>query len=174
VNTKKVISTILFLFVIVSIAYLVIKETGPQKDTPQKIIDASMSETVSPSSGTAKVNNCNETGHKVLVYYFYGNMRCPTCLKFEAYAYEALQSAFPEELKSGTLEWRLVNIDELPNEHFIQDYGITTRSLVIVDVRDGKQREWKNLPRIWELVQNKPEFFKYVREETQAYLERII
>jgi thiol-disulfide isomerase/thioredoxin len=168
---KKVISTVLLLFVILSIAYLVIKETGPQKDTAQKIIDASMSETVSPSAGTTRENNSGETGHKVLVYYFYGNMRCPTCRKFEAYAHEALQSTFPEELKSGILEWRLVNIDEPSNEHFIQDYDISSRSLVVVDMEGKKQTNWKNLKGIWDLVEDKESFLKYVKEETQIYLE---
>ena len=171
---KKVIRAILLLFVIASIAYLVIKETGPQKNAAREISEASMSGTVSPASGNTKVNNGKELEHKVIVYYFHGNVRCPTCLKFEAYAHEALQAAFPEELKSGSLEWRLVNVDESFNEHFVLDYMITTRSLVIADVRDGKQVQWKNLPKIWELVGNKPEFFKYVMEETRAYLERTI
>jgi hypothetical protein len=170
-KAKKVITTILLLFVMGSVVYLIVKETGRQKNDTRETSEGPMVDTASPNLGENNVHSDKELEHKVLVYYFHGNMRCLTCRKFEVYAHEALQTTFANELESGKLEWYLVNVDEPSNEHFIQDYGITTRSLVVVDVRNGRQREWKNLQRIWDLVENKREFLRYVREETQAYLE---
>jgi hypothetical protein len=108
--------------------------------------------------------------HQVLAYYFHTTQRCASCLKIEQYAHEAFGAGFPEELKDGRLVWRVVNIDEKENEHFAKDYQLFTKSVVLVDMKDGKQVAWKNLPKIWELLGNKGKFVRHVREETRAYL----
>lgn len=107
---------------------------------------------------------------KVIAYYFHGTKRCPTCLKMEAYADEAIKSGFSEAMKQGGLEWRVVNTDEPANKHFLSDYQLYTKALVIVKVQDGKQTEWKNLEKIWDLVGEKDDFIKYVQEEIGSYL----
>jgi len=108
--------------------------------------------------------------HKVIAYYFYGNVRCPSCKKIEAYSHEAIQGGFAAPLKDGRLEWRPINVEESGNEHFLKDFQIYTKSLVIVDLIDGKQKQWKNLPKVWELLYDKDGFIKYVRDEINAYL----
>lgn len=108
--------------------------------------------------------------HKVIAYYFYGNVRCPSCKKIEAYSQEAIQGGFAAPLKDGRLEWRPINVDEPGNEHFLKDFQIYTKSLVIVDTINGKQKQWKNLPKVWELLYNKDGFIKYVRDEVNTYL----
>lgn len=107
---------------------------------------------------------------KILAYYFHGTQRCPTCLKLEAYSTEAIEKEFGKALRDGRLEWRVVNVDEPLNKHFVNDYQLYTKSLVIVKMEDGKQLEWKNLEKIWELVGDKDNFIKYVQEQVSAYL----
>ena len=111
-----------------------------------------------------------QVSHKVIAYYFYGNVRCPSCKKIEAYSQEAIQGGFAAPLKDGRLEWRPINVEEPGNEHFLKDFQIYTKSLVIVDTIDGKQKQWKNLARVWELLYDKDGFIKYVRGEINAYL----
>ncbi len=153
-KVKGIITAFFLLFVLVSVVYLIIDESTQQVNV---------------------VRNVGEEGggapqHKVIAYYFHGNMRCQTCRKIEAYANEAVRIGFPEELKAGTLEWRVVNIDEPANKHFVEEYELITRSLVIVDFRDGRQTAWKNLERVWDLVGNKTAFLNYVQEETRLFL----
>jgi len=105
-----------------------------------------------------------------VVYYFHGTARCPTCRKFESFSSEALREAFAEALKDGRLEWRVVNIEEPDNEHFVSDYQLYSKSIVIVKIQDGKQIAWKNLKRIWELVRDKEAFMQYVKDEVSSYL----
>jgi len=95
---------------------------------------------------------------KVIAYYFHVTARCVTCQAIEQYAKEAVERGFPEELKKGVLEWRPVNVQLLENRHYIRDYRLYTRSLVLVKVRDGKQTEWRNLERVWELVGRKSDY----------------
>ena len=106
----------------------------------------------------------------VVAFYFHGNVRCATCKKIEAYADEAIAQGFVDELESGRLTWRVVNIDESANKHFIEDFQLVTRSVVLVEYRDGKVLRWENLDKVWQLVRSKDNFVSYVEGETSEFL----
>jgi hypothetical protein len=108
--------------------------------------------------------------HRVIAYYFHTNQRCSNCRKIEAYSHEAIEKAFAKELKDGRLVWRLVNIQEKDNEHFVKDYELYTKSLVLVDEAKGRQVRWKNLTRVWEFLGDRGGFLKYVQDEVRGYL----
>jgi hypothetical protein len=108
--------------------------------------------------------------HKIIVYYFHGKRRCPTCMKLETYTREAVVKGFAELVKSGKVDFRVVNFDEPRDRHFTEDFKLYTKAVVIVDTLDGKQLRWKNLEKIWELVVNQFAFIKYVQDEINAYL----
>ena len=110
------------------------------------------------------------TQEKTIVYYFHGNMRCRTCNKIEAYTKEAINVSFAGELADGLLEIRLVNTDKSENEHFIKDFQLTNRSVVLVRNRGDKLEKWKNLNRIWLLVRKKEIFQTYVSEEIRLFM----
>ncbi len=108
--------------------------------------------------------------HKVIAYYFHTNTRCSTCIKIEQYSHEALEQGFPQELKNGTLEMRVVNYEQPENRHFIQDYKLVSKSLILVNVVNGKQTKWTNLKLVWQLTGHKDAFLNYVRKEVRGYL----
>lgn len=113
----------------------------------------------------------NGSNHNVIAYYFYGTKRCRTCLAIEAYTEEALRETFPDALNAGLLEWKPMNVALPENEHFIRDYELTTRSVVLVDMWDGERKQWKTLTRVWELVRDRSAFVSYVEAETKSYLD---
>jgi hypothetical protein len=110
--------------------------------------------------------------HKVIAYYFHTNTRCSTCIKIEAYSKEAIEKGFADELKKGTLEMRIVNYENPENKHFMKDYKLVSKSLVLVNMVNGKQTEWTNLKMVWQLTGKKDEFLKYVRKEVRSYLAK--
>jgi hypothetical protein len=103
----------------------------------------------------------------VVVYYFHATTRCATCRTIEAYAHETVASRFAADLEARRLEWRAVNVDEPANRHFIRDFQLYTRSVVVADARDP--RRYKVLDRVWQLVRNKPAFQAYVEQEIRAF-----
>ena len=103
----------------------------------------------------------------IRVYYFHGATRCATCKTIEAYAHETVASAFAPELKAGSVEWTVVNVDEPANQHFTSDFQLYTRSVVVVDAKDPKR--FKVLDRVWQLVGDKAAFQKYVEQEIRAF-----
>lgn len=107
----------------------------------------------------------------VVAYYFHGNFRCPTCRTMEQYSKEAIEENFKGEIASGKLIFKTVNVDEKENEHFINEYGLYTKSLVISKVVDDREIKHKNLTKIWEYVRNKDKFLDYVTSEIKDYLK---
>ncbi len=163
-KAKTIINTALLLFIFTSVAYLVVEEVRSRsRSTPA---EADLPVVAEPNQRLLE-----PAASKVVVYYFYGTARCPTCRKFESYSSEAVREGFPKELSEGRLEWRMVNVEESGNEHFVSDYQLYSKSIVIVKKQDGKQTEWKNLKKIWELVRDKEAFVKYVQDEVRTYLE---
>ena len=124
----------------------------------------------SPESAVA--SGSETLDHKVIAYYFHGEMRCITCLAIEDQARSAIEKAFARELESGTLQWRAVNYDQPDNEHFIEKYDLAMSSLVLVHADNGEQMEWKVLADVWELVDLIDSFDQYVQDETRAYVDR--
>jgi len=108
---------------------------------------------------------------KVIAYYFHGTFRCSTCRTIEEYSHDAVQTYFAKELGNGKLEFRPVNVEEPGNKHFIRDYQLVTRSLVLSLVSDGKETKSKNLPDVWKLARDKDKFFQYVKDEIEKFLK---
>jgi hypothetical protein len=79
---------------------------------------------------------------------------------------------FADALKRGSMVWRMVNVDQPANQHFIKDYELYTKSVVLVKMRDGKQAAWKNLDRVWELLNDQAAFQKYVTDEVKQFVEK--
>ncbi len=108
---------------------------------------------------------------RVVAYYFHGDFRCPTCYKLEQYSKEAIDTHFKDVLSSGKLEFKAVNIDEKANRHFVNDYQLYTKSLILSLVKDGKEIKYKNLTKIWEYVGDRQRFFEYVTSEVRDFLK---
>ena len=108
---------------------------------------------------------------KVIAYYFHGSFRCPTCHKLEQYSKEAIETNFKEALALDKLEFKVVNVEDKGNEHFVKDYQLYTKSLVISLSDNGKETKAKNLTKIWDYVGNKQKFFDYVTVEINNFLK---
>ena len=110
---------------------------------------------------------------KLVAFYFHGNFRCANCKKIEQYSREAIEKYFADELKTKKLVFTMINTDLSENKHFIEDYQLYTRSLVIVEFKGEKQMRWKNLTKVWNYLNDRDAFYKYVSSEIKGYLENI-
>lgn len=189
-KSKHIITGILLLFVVASVAFLVFKESkekpmeGSSDETaidrnpegtsaPGGIRESDKSGRESGESGRESGESgrkSGESGRTVIAYYFLTTKRCPTCRKIEAYTTEAIETAFARQLESGRLEFHVVNVDEPENSHYIDDYQLTTKSVVLADYRGGEQTRWKNLDRVWQYVGDKQTFMDYIEDETNKIM----
>ncbi len=128
-------------------------------------MDARAQETTGDASPA--VADSTAESQRVVVYYFHTTYRCVSCRNIEKYTREAIESGFPAELEDGFVVWRVVNVEDEGNEHFVKDYQLFTKSVVLVDERSGK---WKNLPKVWQLLGDPNDFIRYIQTETRAFL----
>jgi hypothetical protein len=139
-----------------------------EKQSTPKETATTATQTASHTSGATKAPVT--VNDKIIVYYFHNNMRCPTCYKLENYAKAEVESAFTDAVKNGKLEWRTVNVDDRGTEHFVEDYKLYTKSVIVSTVKDGKESSWKNLDKIWQLVHEEGKYREYIRSEVSACL----
>ena len=142
--------------VLAAIAALAVGTVAPT-DAGAEDAEASESTAAAPDNG-------------IVAYYFHGNKRCSTCRKLEAYSEEAITGGFVSELENGDLEWLVVNTDEKANAHFVTDFELVTKSVVLVEYRDGEIVRFKNLKLVWQLVGDQDGFVTYVRDETADFI----
>ncbi len=107
---------------------------------------------------------------RVVVYYFHTTQRCATCRRIEEWSGLALRTAFGKELADSSLVFLPVNVDEKGNEHFVKDYELYTKSLVVIDLKDGVRRDWENLQKVWEYTGSQEKFFAYVQDGVRSHL----
>lgn len=106
----------------------------------------------------------------MVVYYFHGDTRCPTCRSIESFAHEAVEKNFGEELAQEKILWRVVNYEQPSGEHYVTDYEIFAPTVVLVRTQQGQSVAWQNLDRVWELVADRAAFDTYVVAEIRRLL----
>lgn len=87
---------------------------------------------------------------KLTVFYFHGRQRCMTCNRMEQMVREVAGNIPSVEIKA-------VNLDEPANEHYVADFGLTMRTIVL---RDGTR--FAVLDKCWTLAHDEEAFKDYV------------
>jgi hypothetical protein len=105
---------------------------------------------------------------KTRVYYFHGNQRCKTCKKIEALTKKTVEESFAGQLQDGSMELQVVNVDLPEKEHFVKEYELAVRSVVVSKMEGGKETNWRRLDKVWQLVHDEPAFANYLRKEIAA------
>lgn len=168
-TVKNILRVLLVAFILISGLFMVINNFH-ERSQSQLASEGGILAASSTTSDSSKANQQAPNSPKVIAYYFHTTFRCSSCKKIEAYSHEAIESGFAKEVRDGTVEFRVINVEESGNEHFMGDYKLFTKSLVLVRMNHGKQQEWKNLMKVWELLGNKEAFVHYVQDELRSYL----
>ncbi|OGR66465.1 MAG: hypothetical protein A2X30_04745 [Elusimicrobia bacterium GWB2_63_16] len=106
-----------------------------------------------------------------VVYYFYTNTRCSSCTTIEAYTREAVEKKLAPGYKGWRVEFRGVNVDEKANEHFVRDYWLNSKAVIVQKFAGDKALKWGKLDRVWTLIGDKDAFLDYVAVETRKLLD---
>ena len=151
---KKIISITLGLFIAASLIYLVVTELGTS-ETEQKKVETEET----------------QQSDRLDIYYFHATARCNSCLKIEKFTRSAIETGFENELKNGKIVFKMVNIEKQENKHFITDYELYTKSVIVQQIKGGKPVKWSNLDKIWDLLDNETRFSLYIQDEVKKMTE---
>ena len=95
------------------------------------------------------------------VNYYWSNPRCVTCKKMETYTKSAVQ-----KMNDSEVHFKMIEASKAPQD--VKDYGLYTKSVVLVKNTDGK-KEWKNLDKIWNNLRNQESFENYIITEVSKF-----
>lgn len=116
----------------------------------QKVPEAAKAEVAAPTPVAQTVTPSAQEA--VLVYLCHGNFRCPTCLKIEASTKDVLERMFADEIRSGRLIVKEVNYEQPENKDMILKYEIIAPTVIMVQLKDGKEVTYRNLMDVWQTV----------------------
>ena len=149
-------------------------------ETPRTAPAALSAETATPSAKmkhppALAAKKSAETAVKTktaVVYYFYTNTRCSSCMAIEAYTREAIEKNFASGYKGWKVFFKGINIEEEDNGHFADDYRLSSKSVVVQKFSEDQALEWERLEKIWQLLGDKDAFMNYVTDETHKMLDK--
>lgn len=104
------------------------------------------------------------------VYFFYNDVYCDTCERLEGFALEAVKTHYADELESGSIAWRSIDMTTSDNEHYAVDFNLYSKSIVLIELDNGEEVRWKNLEDIWDLVYDKPAYMDYIRDSMKDFM----
>lgn len=99
------------------------------------------------------------------VYYFHGNVRCASCKRIEQLTTDALQQGYAEQLAQGKVVLHTINVEAPEHNHYIRDFELITRSVVLELTDNGQQTSWRRLDRVWQLFSKPAAFNEYMFQE---------
>ena len=124
------------------------------------IIFALMIGLMSCGSGENTAAAKSPEGDRVEVIYFHGKQRCATCVAIEKSAKEVVSTLFANELKSGKVVFKTVDISTPEGEKNADMYEVTWSSLFVNKWKDGNESR-NNLTEFgFGNARNNPEEFK--------------
>jgi hypothetical protein len=145
-RSRTRVTALLLFFAGSSLAYLAVNRGAPS---------APVTATHPPPCYAPPVAAAATGAPQVVVHYFHATARCQTCRAIEQVTGEALTAAFGDRLAAASVAWRPLNVEEPDHRHFIEEFQLTSRDVVVVRQTPAGERQWKRLGRVWQLAHDR-------------------
>jgi hypothetical protein len=149
VRGRTLASRLLVLLAVVATVYVIV-DRGDDGDGDQAVIGL-------PADGVA-------------VYYFHGTKRCQTCNRMEALADRVITERFGDRRHDGTVVFRSIDLESAGNGHFVDDFALVNRVVVMVPRRGGEDLPFRRLDEVWERIADADAYQDYIAENLAACL----
>ena len=124
--------------------------------------------TVKPSESAA--TSINEIrADKVQVFLFHATQRCTTCIAIGKLTGATVDEYFQNELQSGKIEFREINIDLPENKELAQKFQTSGSALFINAIYDGQDHISEDAT-VWRLTTNETQFKSYLKDKINNLL----
>jgi thioredoxin-related protein len=109
---------------------------------------------------------------KLQIYYFHGTNRCATCNSIETAVKEVVDSNFKEQLASGIVNFKTINVDEAENKILAKKYEAAGAALHFVQIENGTETDNDLTEYAFSNVRTQPDLFKSVlKEKIQSIIQ---
>lgn len=107
---------------------------------------------------------------KIEVFLFHATQRCTSCINIGKFAKQTIDDNFSEELNSGRIVFREINIDLPENYELAEKFQASGSSLFVNTIRSGKDYIEQDL-KVWRLVGNEEDFESYFKDKLKNILK---
>jgi hypothetical protein len=159
---KKIIQTLLLIFVMGGLAVAVFNRSPQDDEEKGSTVEAKLDTSVIESSSPSQTTQNPENRSPVVVTYFTSDVRCASCRKIEALTRRTVEERFALDLARGGIRFETLNIDKPENKHFIQDYELAFKTVVISYSMNDETFEWKKMDDVWKLLNAPDKFMDYL------------
>lgn len=107
---------------------------------------------------------------KVEVFMFHATQRCPTCIKIGQLTKATIEERFAEQLKSGKIDFREINVDLPENKILAEKFQASGSALFVNAITNGKDNIKEDV-KVWQLAGGTSDKFKdYLSNKLNAIL----
>lgn len=111
-----------------------------------------------------------QNGNVIEVYDFHSTHRCTTCNLIEANTKYTLRTYFSEEMKSGRVVLKIVNVDSKKNYSIAEKFEATGTALVLNVIIDGNEKQIDLTEFAFMKGSNRDEFSKELKSKLEKEL----
>ncbi len=124
------------------------------------------------NSGEININKNDKSYSKVLIYNFHVTNRCPSCIAIEDATTKTVNKYFPNEVKSGRIIRKIVNVDDDANKTISEKYQAFGSGLFVTRVFNGKESTTELTGEGFKFAKNKEErFIEILKNKISEYLK---
>ena len=102
-----------------------------------------------------------------VITYFTSDVRCPSCFKIEEMTRKTVETRFAEKLQSGEFVFRTLNVGRPENQHFVDDYQLVSKTVIVSTRENGKETRFENLQDVWLKFNDPVDFENYIATALQ-------
>jgi hypothetical protein len=123
---------------------------------------------IQPNATSAKAepgtSNLATAPDKVEVFLFHATQRCSTCIAIGKLSEKTVLEKFPEEVKSGRIVFREINIDLPENKELSKKFQAAGSALYINAIKNGQDKIEQDT-KVWRLTSDEVAFVSYLENK---------
>jgi thioredoxin-related protein len=157
---SKTINTIL---VIIAISFMACNAN-------QKPNETNTSNTSIPSDSSISQPITHE--NQLIVYAFHGTRQCTTCKNMKSNTKAALEQYYSEQLKSGKIQFYIIDVDDPINEKIAEKFQATGTALMINNIKNKTDNisDWSDFA--FEKANDKNQFIPELKQRIDNVLKQ--
>ena len=127
--------------------------------------------TASPTTGESPTpDKSSVPADMVEVVYFHRAQRCSSCIYAETGTRYTMETYFKDELASGKLIFKVVDVEAKENDTIVKKYGAFTSSLFINTIRNSSD-QIEEVKEIWLVLGKDEAFIEVVKSKIERSLK---
>jgi len=123
----------------------------------------------SETANETQMPSVKKSADKIEIYYFHRTQRCYSCNILSRYVRETIEQKFSEEIESGKIEFREINIDLPENKNVTGKFQASGSSLFINAIKDGQDNISQDTS-VWRLLNNRSQFENHLANKINSLL----